>query len=96
VRRLHGIFNDPDQVAAQSVQVHLVPQPDVESGQDPRSVVLPPIEAAIYETLEASTQGLEKGGYGEGGGHDSKLGFLSGQRSEAELQGDHTTEIDQR
>jgi hypothetical protein len=82
VRRLHGLFNHLYEVIGDAVKVHIVAQPGIERLQGLRYIVLPAIEAAIYERLYSLAQGHEQRGYCQGGSHYGELGGLTGKGAE--------------
>src|SRR5215210_682374 len=60
---LHRLPHHPYQVVAQGVQVCLISELGREGFERLCCVVLPAIEAPVYEALNATTQWIEQGGY---------------------------------
>ena len=54
----------------QRIKIDLVAEPGTERLDRPCRVVLAPVEAAIYDGLDALSDRLEQGGHGEGGAGD--------------------------
>jgi hypothetical protein len=79
VSRLHRLPNHVHQFAVQCLKVRLVPELHGEGFEGLPGVVLSPVEATVYERLDASPQGREQGRYKEGGGDDCEGGLLSGE-----------------
>src|SRR5215203_3545516 len=73
VRRLHSLPHYRQQFVAQGVEVRLVAQLGREGFQGLSRIVLPAVEAAVYESLYASAQGVEQSGYHEGRVHDGQV-----------------------
>src|SRR5215213_8868830 len=67
VLRLHRLPDHTYQVIAQSVQVGLVSELGRESLQRLCCIILPPVEAPIYEALDVMPQGVEQRGDRQGG-----------------------------
>ena len=67
---LHRLANHCEHIAAQGVQISLLAQPGTEGGERLGRVVLPPVEAPIYEGLDAMPQRVEQGRYDERRGYD--------------------------
>src|SRR5215208_6671397 len=86
VSRLHGLTHHTYQVVIEGLQIRLLPQLDGERFEGLPRIILAPIEAAIYEGLDATTEGVEKGRYQEGRGHDGQGGPLSREGDEYPLQ----------
>jgi hypothetical protein len=63
MRWLHGLLHDPDQVAAQRIQVCLVSQRSEKLFEGHSRVVFPIMEAPVYERLDAAPQGIEQCSY---------------------------------
>src|SRR5829696_3131670 len=68
---LHSLPYHPHQVFAQGVQVCFVAQLSREGLQGLSSIVLPAVEAPVYEGLDATPQGGEQRGNDQGGDDDS-------------------------
>src|SRR3712207_6563862 len=83
----------PHEVVAQGVQICLLSQPGGEGGEGLCGVVLASVEAPIYEALDASPEGVEHGGNGEGRGHNGEGGPLAGKSDEEPLQHDYAAEV---
>ena len=73
VRRLHGRPYHSHQVVVQRLQVRLIPQRGREGFEGIPRIVLPPVEATIYETLDVPCQRTEQCSDKEGGNHDDEL-----------------------
>ena len=73
--RLHGFFDDGEQVSAKLAQIDFAAQGRAEGGQRPGGVILAAIEAAINQRLETAAQRLEEGGNRQSGDdqHDGLL-----------------------
>src|SRR5215204_5532247 len=97
VRRLHRLPHYPHQIAAQGVEVSLVPELRREGFQGLPRVVLLAIEPAIYEGLDAAAQGHEQRGDGEGGDDYGQLGLLllACEGAEDRLGCRYASEVDQ-
>ena len=95
--RLHGFLDNPGQVLAQALQVHLMAQRGVESIQGSGCVIFAAIEAAVNQCLEAPAQRLEESCDGEGRGHNHNgvLPNLVRKQAGQWSQTDHQTRIDQ-
>src|SRR5215212_1010528 len=93
---LHGLPHDPDEIAAQGVEVRLVSELGREALQRLPRVVLAAVEASINERLDAAPQRVEQGGYRQGGGHHHELGFLAGQSAEEQLEHEDAAEVEAR
>jgi hypothetical protein len=65
---LHGLVDHGQQLAVESVQVHLVPQPGREPIHGPDRVIATAVETAVDQVLDPAAQRLEQGGRGQGGG----------------------------
>ena len=70
--RLHRLFNHHHQLLAQLAQVYLMAQRGAESGNYPSSIILAPVKAAVDDSLNTPSQGLEQGSNGQCGGHDDQ------------------------
>lgn len=73
---MRSLRNYTQQAVAQPVQVGLLAQSDGECGECLGCVVLPSIEAPIYESLDAASEGHEQRRDHEGGAHYDELGLL--------------------
>src|SRR5215216_3029654 len=73
---LHRLSNHPYEVVAQGVQVCFVTQLGREGLQGFSCVVLPSVEATVYERLDASPQGVEQPSYHKGGYDNGELRLL--------------------
>src|SRR5215208_1689778 len=95
---LHTLPYHPHQVFAQGVQVCLVPKLGGECFQGLSRVVLPAVEAAVYEGLDATSEGVEQGSDHKRGDDDGQLGLLllATERAEDRLGCRYTSEVDQR
>src|SRR5215208_290266 len=93
---LHGFHYDPYELASSGVEVRLVSELGREALQRLYRIVLPTVEAAVDETLDAAPQRVEQGGYRQGGGHHHELGTLAGQSAEEQLEHDDAAEVDAR
>src|SRR5215212_2043645 len=93
VRRLHGLPDHTFQIIAQGVQVGLLPELGRESLKGLSRVVLPAVEAPVYEALDAMSQGVEQSGYCQRRSHDPKLGCLTCERPEEFLKEHHATQV---
>jgi hypothetical protein len=90
---LHRLPDHARQVVAQGVQIGLVAQRGREGFQGLPRVVLPTVEATVYEGLDVVSQGVEQSGYHEGGSNDSEGGLLAGENDEDSLQQDDAPEV---
>src|SRR5215216_6731212 len=79
---LSGGRNHNETCAGCIVKVHIVAQPHVERLQGRCDIVLPAVEAAIYERLYSPAQGHEQRGYCQGGSHDGELRSTTGKGAE--------------
>src|SRR5215217_8085072 len=70
---LHRLPYHLYQVVVQCLQVRFVAQLRREPFERLDHVVLPTIEATVYEGLDAMPQRVEQGRYQKGGGHDDQL-----------------------
>src|SRR5215204_551027 len=97
MRRLHRLPYHPYQVVAQRVQVGLVSEFGREGFQGLGCVVLPAIEAPVYEGLDAASQGHEQRCYHKGGDHDGQLRLLllACECTEECLNSTYTPEVEQ-
>src|SRR5215203_1291007 len=95
---LHSLPYHPHQVVAQGIQVRLVPELDREGFQGLSGVVLPSVEAPVYERLDTASQGVEQSGYQQGGDDYGQLGLLLLSREGAEegLGRRHAPEVHER
>src|SRR5215204_5257669 len=73
MRRLHRLPHHIYKVAVQLVEVRLIAQLRGECFERLCRIVLPAVEAAVYEVLDAAAQWIEERGDCQGGGHDSQL-----------------------
>ena len=60
--RLHGLLDHCHQILPQLIQVNFMAQCCTKSGQGACCIILAPIEAAVDDCLNTSSQGLEHGG----------------------------------
>src|SRR5260221_11400232 len=70
MRGLHRLLHHGQQLLAQLVQVHLLPQGGAESGHGLGGVILATIEAPVNDPLDASTERLEQKVRSHGGEDD--------------------------
>ena len=78
VGRLHRLPYHSHQILLQRLEVRLVPELDGEGFQGLLCVVLPPVEAAVDEGLDATSQRVEQGSYRKGrDDDDGELGCCS-------------------
>ena len=73
---LHGISNHGHEVVAEDIKVGFVAEPFAEGFERPSGVVLPPVEAAVYEALDAPAQWVEQGRDRESGDDHCELWLL--------------------
>jgi hypothetical protein len=94
---LHRLPYHPHQVVAKCIQVCFVAQFHREPFKRLGCVVLVAVEAAIYEGLYASSQGVEQSSDNKGGDDYSQLGLLllAGERTEHRLGRSYPAEVDQ-
>src|SRR5215210_671970 len=95
---LHRLLHHTHQVVAKGVQVRFVSQRRGEGFQGLPRVVLPTVEAPVYERLDAPPQGREQGRYHQRGDDYSELFLLllAGKGPEDSLGRRHGTEIEAR
>src|SRR5215203_1765952 len=74
------------QIVAQSIEVRLVSKLGGEVLESLSRVVLPSVEASIYERLYAPSRRVEQGCYQERGGHHRQGGLLAREDGEEPLQ----------
>src|ERR671916_1626845 len=81
----------------QRVEIRLILELGRESLQGLGSIVLPAIEAPIYEALNATSQGVEQSSDDEGGDDDGELGLLllTSECAEDRLGHSYAAEVDQ-
>jgi hypothetical protein len=92
--RLHRLPYHPHQIVSQGVQVCFVSQLGRERFQCLSSIILPTVEAPVYEALYAPPQGSKQRGDQERGSHDREGGLLAGQRDEHSLQYNDAYEVE--
>src|SRR3712207_6520829 len=92
----HRLLDHLDEVFAKGVEVRLIPQLGREGRKRLCCVVLPTVEATVYESLDPPPQRVEQGGYRQGRGHHHELGSLAGQSAEEQLEHDDATEVEAR
>src|SRR5215211_4648575 len=83
---LHGLLYHVYQVVVQGVQVRFVAQADGEDFQSLAGVVLAAVEAAVYERLDAVSQGGEQRSYQQRGSDDREGGLVAGEEVQDALQ----------
>src|SRR5215208_2056030 len=76
---LHGLVDHGQQLAVESVQVHLVPQPGREPIHGPDRVIATAVETAVDQVLDPAAQRLEQGGRGQGGGGHGQAARAGGE-----------------
>jgi hypothetical protein len=81
VARSNGRTHDLEQIAAEDVELDLVAYPSGESLERLLGVVAGPVEAAIYEALDAAARRAEQGRHGERGSGDGEV-VVAGDRVE--------------
>ena len=86
----------PHQIVVEGVQVRFVAQPGVEGCQSTCRIVLPSVEAPVYERLDAPSQRVEQGGDQESGGDERQGELLPREDVQGGLQANHTPEVHQR
>src|SRR5215218_10247134 len=93
---LHGLPDYTFQITAQRFEIRLVPELGREGFQGLLCVVLPAVEAAVDEGLDAPTHRVEERRYREGGDHHGQLRLLllSGEEAENCLYRRHAPEVD--
>src|ERR671913_2341395 len=98
VGRLHRLFYHPYQVGVQRLQVCLIPQSGGELFERLSCVVLPPVEAAVYERLVATTQRVEQRSDHQGRDDYGELWLLllAGEAAEDDLGHRHAPEVHER
>ena len=98
VRRLHRLLDHAHQLIAEPVQVGLITQLGGEAFKGLRRIILPTVEATIYEGLDATTKGGEQGSYHKGGDDYGELWLLLLACGSAEdpLDRGHSAEVDER
>src|ERR671910_3397985 len=74
---LHRLPYHTHQVVVEGFQVRLVTQCGGEGFQGLGCIVFPPVEASVYEGLDASPQWGKQCRYKEGGYHDRQGGLLA-------------------
>src|SRR5215212_9306800 len=94
VRRLHSFPYYIHQVFIEGFQVRLVLQLGGECFQGLSSVVLPAVEATVYERLDAATERGEQSCDQEGECNDREGGLLTREQDEDSLQHDDATEVE--
>ena len=90
---LHRLPYHLDQIVVECFEVRLFSQGSREGFQGLPRVVLPTVEATVYEGLDVVSQGVEQSGYHEGGSNDSEGGLLAGENDEDSLQQDDAPEV---
>src|SRR5215204_5867479 len=93
---LHRSSHDFDEVVTQGVKVRLVSKLGREGLQRLYRIVLPTVEAAVDQALDAAPQRVEESGYRQCGGHHHELGALAGQSAEEHLEHDDAAEVQAR
>src|SRR5918998_988635 len=98
VGRLHRLCYHPYQVSVQRLQVCLIPQSGGEGFQRLPRIVLPPVEAAVYERLVATTQRVEQRSDHQGRDDYGELWLvlLAGEAAEDSLGHRHAPEVHER
>src|SRR5829696_7077884 len=94
MRRLHGLPYYTHQVVIEGFQVRLVPELGGEGFQGLSSVILPAVEASIYEGLDAPPEGGEQRRYQESGCNDREGELLTCERDEDPLQQNDAYEVE--
>ncbi len=91
---LHRLPHLSQQIIAQSIEVRLVSKLGGEALESLSRVVLPSVEASIYERLYAPSQWVEQGCYHESGGHHCEGGLLAREGDEEPLQHHDAAEVE--
>jgi hypothetical protein len=91
---LHRLPHHSHQIVAQSIEVRLVSKLGGEALESFSRVVLPSVEASIYERLYAPSQWFEQGCYRESGDHHREGGLLAGEDDEETLQHHDAAEVE--
>jgi len=73
VRGLHRLRYHPYEIVIERLQIRRVPELDGESFEGLPGVVFAPVEAPVYERLDASPQRIEQRSDDEGRGDDDGL-----------------------
>ena len=79
---LHSLPHYRQQFVVPRVEILLLAQPGREGFEGLPRVVLPALEAAVYESLDSTTQWVEQGGDCQSRGHYRQLCALPGERRE--------------
>ena len=93
--RLHRVLHHGDEVFSQLGQVHLIAQRGAERLHDLRCIILPTVETAVNDGLDAMVQGLKQGRNDEGRDHDCDRVILVEQPLAQGLQSKNEAEVDQ-
>src|SRR5215210_5151752 len=94
MRRLHRFPHHSHQVVIEGFQVRLVLQLGGEHFQGLSSIVLPAVEAAVYQRLDATPQRSKQCCDKQGGGDDCEGGLLAYEEDERSLQNDDDAEVE--
>src|SRR5215218_10648631 len=96
--RLHRLPHYRYQFSIQAVQVRLISQSGGEGFEGLSRVVLAAVEAAVYERLDAPSQGVEQRGYHQGRDDHGELGLLllASEGAEDGLGRCHAPEVNER
>src|SRR4028119_1150406 len=90
--RPHRLPYHAYELTIERLKVCLIPQLCGEGIERLPSVVLPSVEASIYERLHPATQRVEQCCDGQSGGYDRQGGLLAAEGPEGGLQADHAPE----
>src|SRR5215208_157433 len=92
---MHGFPYHLYKVAPQCLQICLVTELRGERFEGLSSIILPPVEAPVYERLDATPQWVEQRGYNQRGDNygELRLLLLFGEGAEDGLQTHHHPEV---
>src|SRR5215211_5315521 len=93
MRRLHCLPHHTHQVVIEGFQVRLVPELGREGFQGLPRVILPTVEAPVYEGLDSTSQGVEKCRYQECRCHYRQLRPASREPAESVLNGQYAAHV---
>jgi len=96
VGRLHGLPYHANHRVAQTAEVALLFELGGVGIEDPYRVVLPGVEAPIYQLLYPATQQAEQGRGRQGGGNDSESGLLAAEGAQGSQQAGYAPGLHRR